>query len=481
MRLKGNQNAFVQIHNSIIWGNEAGGVGAQIRSEIPGGNVVSRYSDVQRLDSDDVVGTVDFAGTGNIGDDPADDPLFVGPGAEPWEDVEYFALGAGSPCIDAGDNGLIPLDEADADEDGNTSERLPIDLTGYARRLDDPDTDDTGDPGTLETPVVDMGAREFAYAALDPPGPEPEQCDPPSSECVQNSSKCMCKNSDSCVDGVCICGQDSDCRAASTCIGEACYPTCVEGVCVVPKDRYISFVPRNPGVYTALRVTLVGTGQTGDFQCAVGRQWWVGAASDVSELSGRDYPSPPNFKAATLECAPVYTDWAGMCSGDVCVGGLNAGEGCSDDTDCNPVVHVYAQQIVPGPRPGEQQGNKGSVYAVQAIAEGSSTDSEESYSPPYYVLTTGWGDVVGPPTADSENRWRAPDGVVELTKDAVAILDKFNNKFHAPIKARCDLKGSAANPEVPNRLVDPTDAGCVLFAFEGQPYPWSAPAECTDP
>ena len=84
-------------------------------------------------------------GGGNI----SADPMFVdpdGPDGDPetWEDNDYH-LSAGSPSIDAGDNGAVP--------DGITT-----DLDGNPRFVDDPDTVDTG---FGDSPVVDMGAYEF--------------------------------------------------------------------------------------------------------------------------------------------------------------------------------------------------------------------------------------------------------------------------------------------------------------------------------
>jgi VCBS repeat-containing protein len=62
-----------------------------------------------------------------------------------------------SPAIDAGDNAALPPDAFDLDGDGNTSEPLPYDLAGGPRRIDVPDTADTGS-GT--PPIVDLGAYE---------------------------------------------------------------------------------------------------------------------------------------------------------------------------------------------------------------------------------------------------------------------------------------------------------------------------------
>jgi len=90
-----------------------------------GSTVAVTYSDVQG----------GWAGAGNINADP----LFVSPGGDDYR------LGAGSPCIDAGDNSAVPAG-------------ITTDLEGLARFIDDPASADTGS-GT--SPIVDMGAYEF--------------------------------------------------------------------------------------------------------------------------------------------------------------------------------------------------------------------------------------------------------------------------------------------------------------------------------
>ena len=44
-----------------------------------------------------------------------------------------YRLGAGSPALDAGNVAALPPDETDLDDDGDTAERVPIDLAGNAR------------------------------------------------------------------------------------------------------------------------------------------------------------------------------------------------------------------------------------------------------------------------------------------------------------------------------------------------------------
>jgi hypothetical protein len=111
------------VTNSIIWGNPTDN-GSTIYS-IYGLNAV--YSDIEG----------GFTGTGNLDIDPQ----FV---------AGDLHLAPGSPCIDSGDNDVLPADTSDIDGDGNNSEALPIDLDGGPR---------------ISGSVVDMGAYEAQLAA----------------------------------------------------------------------------------------------------------------------------------------------------------------------------------------------------------------------------------------------------------------------------------------------------------------------------
>ena len=84
------------------------------------------------------------------------DPLFL----DLDEDWEPFGL---SPCVDAGNNALVPRDTWDVDRDGDTSERLPLDCLGNPRSVDAGPAPDTGvweNPFGGE-PLTDLGAVEF--------------------------------------------------------------------------------------------------------------------------------------------------------------------------------------------------------------------------------------------------------------------------------------------------------------------------------
>ena len=76
-------------------------------------------------------------------------------------------LGATSPAIDAGDSAAIPGDSVDIDGDGDTAERLPLDLDHHPRFVDDA----SADTGAGPPPIVDLGAYERQNPR--PPGEAP--------------------------------------------------------------------------------------------------------------------------------------------------------------------------------------------------------------------------------------------------------------------------------------------------------------------
>jgi hypothetical protein len=70
---------------------------------------------------------------------------------------------SGSSCIDAGDNTAVPADVDDLDIDDDRSERIPVDLDGQSRFIDDPVTANTGLADSPAYPrIVDIGAYEFS-------------------------------------------------------------------------------------------------------------------------------------------------------------------------------------------------------------------------------------------------------------------------------------------------------------------------------
>ncbi|MFC4821004.1 choice-of-anchor Q domain-containing protein [Dokdonella ginsengisoli] len=124
-------SANVQLHNGIVWDNQYGSLGnvSPTHSIVPGVPAVN----------------------GNL-DQP---PGFVGTPGD-------YRLDAGSPAIDAGDNGYGFTDAFDADEDGDTDEMAP-DLDLNPRPFDDAGVTDTGNG---DAPLIDMGAYEYQTASV---------------------------------------------------------------------------------------------------------------------------------------------------------------------------------------------------------------------------------------------------------------------------------------------------------------------------
>jgi predicted outer membrane repeat protein len=127
-----NVSSSVALRNSILWGNQdSSSTGNQVNNG-SGGSVTVTNSIIQGGG---------FTGATNV------DPLFVNAKADD------LRLKSGSPALDAGDSTLLPLDSRDLDGDGNTSERIPIDLSRNTR---------------VVGANVDLGAYEGAELAPTP-------------------------------------------------------------------------------------------------------------------------------------------------------------------------------------------------------------------------------------------------------------------------------------------------------------------------
>jgi hypothetical protein len=121
------------IENSILWGDIPDEVVYNVNQQ----NVTINYSCLQ------MPGGWPGPGTGNI----FVNPQFINPAAG---DFRLVPLPPGqSPCINAGNNSLIPIDIADLDGDLNTTEPTPLDLAGNPRVIGG---------------IVDMGAYEANIA-----------------------------------------------------------------------------------------------------------------------------------------------------------------------------------------------------------------------------------------------------------------------------------------------------------------------------
>lgn len=367
-----NLDSAPTVSNCILWSNTGGEI-----IDYSGAGTTVTYSDVEG------------GWTGSGGNNLNEDPLFVdaaGPDEEYGTEDDDLHLLSGSPCLDAGDNLAVPLDDADLDNDGDTSEPVPVDLDGARRFIDDPSSPDTGN-GT--PPIVDMGSYEFCPAVDAPTRPDPPGLD------------------------------------------ERFYD----------KNRYLSFLPGNPGVQTALRITLQGSDPV--------LSWWVGEPQEVSENAGKVDPAQapgwPTFWAAKRECEPCVKDWPATIGSGV-------------------ALHVYGPDIAPDER----------TYEVQAIHENCLPGVERNFSAPLPIPMSKWGDIAGQ-FDPVNNLWTAPDGSVDIPTDVQAVLDKFRNLSGAPIKARCDVE-----PHTVDLKIEMTDVTAVLDAYRGFPYPFPPPTSGCD-
>lgn len=236
------------------------------------------------------------------------------------------------------------------------------------------------------------------------------------------------------------CATDPDCLGIGTCIA---------GVCYVAKNRYVSIAPGQSGCRFALRVTHIGTG----------RRFWV--------------REPDDNAVAWLDQTPHYLDWSAFPA----------------------IVHVGDCPVIPV-----------AEYAVQAVAEGCDSRNEADYSDGLILPTAAaplpnhWADCVGPflqvcredgvtPCNDPGDcaggvcgLYPGPDGYVNFN-DVGAAVKAFQKVPGTswPETSWVDLHGDDfgnATVDPPNFVVNFADVQQMVLAFQGQPYPFSDPADC---
>ena len=122
-----SNSGTVNLLNSIAWGND------------DSSNTGSQFSGI--------VSVTDSIVQGGQGGGVDEDPLFVNAKGDD------LRVKAGSPALDAGNTNVLPADSRDLDGDGNTTEKIPIDLSGNSRNVGD---------------EVDLGAYEGAQVAPAP-------------------------------------------------------------------------------------------------------------------------------------------------------------------------------------------------------------------------------------------------------------------------------------------------------------------------
>jgi predicted outer membrane repeat protein len=135
------------VSNSILWENQAEGPGNQMYNA----------ENSQPLVANSVIQGGVPEGAFDGGDVVTDDPMFAnadGDDGTVGTADDDLMITDGSSALDQGANEDLPADEPDLDDDGDTSERLPLDLAGGPRIKDN-----DGDPSTSD-PMVDAGAYE---------------------------------------------------------------------------------------------------------------------------------------------------------------------------------------------------------------------------------------------------------------------------------------------------------------------------------
>jgi len=255
----------------------------------------------------------------------------------------------------------------------------------------------------------------------------------------------------------------------------------------VPTNRYLSLVPGNPGHETALRVTFTDLPEPYDAWNEV--SMWVGPPVEYCENSGQDIPPPEGcgpapgqesetFFAATLQCDPFVMDWRGECVEGLCVGGLKKAEPCTEHLDCNTVIHVFHEGVVPGGgAPADPESVMPATYDVQAIDPMCSLPIEGNYSAPMTLTNSKWGDTVGDCTAPPCS---PPNGRVNVTTDVTALVNSYRNLSTAPSQARSDLLGSVGDATV-DQKTSMFDLTAAIDAFRGLGYPPSTLPPVGDP
>ena len=186
------------------------------------------------------------------------------------------------------------------------------------------------------------------------------------------------------------------------------------------KNRYLSFRPNNAGLSVAFQIELTASTF---FPGSVGVLGWAGA--------------PDENDVSLVTATPFFSDaWP-------------------------PVLHLGDCEVVPA-----------ASYAVQPTCDG------VVFADPLQVSTIAqpippphrwWADVVG---AKVEASWSPPEGFVN-THDIQAAIPTFEKTPGAPHWTWVDLE-----EEVPNAVINMTDIQLIILAFEGAPFPFSAPGEC---
>jgi len=161
-----HNNGNLILANSVLWGNLAKNGSIENAQ-------VAAYSEAAVIQNCCIQGCNEYCSggsNGNFGDHPLLLDVYGADGLPGTPDDNPYPHPL-SPLIDAGDNTAVPADFADLDGDGDTDERMPLDLAGHARFVDACATEDTGVADLPDYPdVVDIGAYEYQPTDVDQDG-----------------------------------------------------------------------------------------------------------------------------------------------------------------------------------------------------------------------------------------------------------------------------------------------------------------------
>ncbi|MBI4719267.1 MAG: right-handed parallel beta-helix repeat-containing protein [Planctomycetes bacterium] len=368
-------------------------------------------------------------------------------------------LSSTSPCIDAANTSVLPPDIADVDDDGDTTEPTPLDLSGDGRLTDHPSAPGGGNP---PPPVswLDMGALEYGDCngngvfddleiangtSTDCNANElPDECEPDcnangvpddcdlasgSSDCNANGVVDACEqdcNANGVADG---CEEDcnanaapDDCDVASGASSDA-NANLVPDECEMPKNRYLTLVTAPGGEPLAYRVTVLRNAFVGELGVDVG---WIGQpnAAGVSRVVG----------------SPYFSDrWP-------------------------RVLQLADCEITPA-----------ADYAIAGTPDGATFQSPMQLSTAARPSPKNWGDTVG---SFGATGWTAPNGVVN-TNDFLAVVQSFLQLSIAPPASVADVSGVGTSDPCLNGVVSIMDVFLLIKAFQGDPYPFlTDPTAC---
>ena len=289
------------------------------------------------------------------------------------------------------------------------------------------------------------------------------------------------------------------CTLDSQCANEA---YCVDGICYVPKNRYLSVAPNAANTAaTARRLSVVtfeqscgGAGNTpciSDTECAGNLDGItcddVATGSQVIGWFGQ--PSADGYAGIVDEVSRHYAVWGNLTfpiecgvdelcpAGSHCDTGLGSSNTCrldADNTEApSTVVQLSGCHIAPkrrDVRPGVGENRAANYYLIEAIAEGSDTGSPSNYSTPLELRTVVfWADMTG---GTSGNVALPPEGSPGFL-DVLQQVNRFKDKGKATTPW-LDL-----DPQVPDQAVGFLDMLKAVGGFKDDPYPWNDPCTCS--